>query len=372
MNIAILTQPLMANYGGILQNYAIQQVLKQLGHRPITIEQKYAIKETPLFSIPKRAISKYFLRRKIKIFEEKAINKRELLLRSKLYPFIAKKINRVYFNDWNTINISEYDTIIVGSDQVWRPIYNCEILDKMFLSFIPDNNIKRIAYAASFGSDKWEFTEQQTIISRDLIKRFDAISIREDSGIKLFKDYLGGNATQVLDPTLLLSKEQYCELCADVPKQDNYLCAYMLDICEAEYKELELFANKKGLKLKIFSADEDCTLTVEEWLATFRDAKLIITNSFHGIIFSIIFNKDFYYLYHPTRGIARITSLFRSLNIPQDRIKINVTEIQHTETTLLDWFAINSLLLKQKQDSIQFLINALDINQQIKCLKFQS
>ncbi len=364
MNIAILTQPLMANYGGILQNYALQQVLIQLGHRPITIEQQYVIKETPLFCIPKRAISKYVLRRKINILEEKAINKRELLLRSKLYPFIAKNINRVHFKDWNSINISEFDAIIVGSDQVWRPEYNSGILDKMFLSFIPNNsNIKRISYAASFGSDEWEFSEQQTINSRDFIKHFDAISIREDSGIKLFKDYIGGNATQVLDPTLLLTIEQYCELCATVQKQDDCLCAYMLDINEAEYDELKLLASRKGLKLKIFSADEDCTLTVEQWLATFRDAKLIITNSFHGIVFSIIFNKDFYYLYHPTRGISRITSLFRGLNIPQNRIKNNISEIPHTDTILLDWCEINSLLLNQKQHSIKFLINALGSDQ---------
>ena len=101
----------------------------------------------------------------------------------------------------------EYDAFIVGSDQVWRPSYN-QHLEQAFLNFTENwKNVKRIAYAASFGVDNWEFTKKQTKECKRLVQKFDFVSVREDTAVNLCKEHLGIEATHVLDPTLLLSAD---------------------------------------------------------------------------------------------------------------------------------------------------------------------
>ena len=98
-----------------------------------------------------------------------------------------------------------FDAFVVGSDQVWRPRYNAYI-PNLFLDFTEGMSVKRIAYAASFGTDQWEFSAEQTTISSFLAKKFDIVSVREASGIQLCKQNLGVDAIQVLDPSLLLRR----------------------------------------------------------------------------------------------------------------------------------------------------------------------
>lgn len=113
------------------------------------------------------------------------------------------------------------DAYVVGSDQVWRPAFNLgPRLGNMFLDFAGDD-VKKISYAASFGCKEWEYTEEQERMCGKLAKRFDAISVREASGVDLCKEHFGVDATLVLDPTLLLNKEDYGKVCHDVPKRRN-------------------------------------------------------------------------------------------------------------------------------------------------------
>lgn len=348
MKIGILTLPLWANYGGIIQNYALQQALKRLGHEPVTINFQASEK----------------LGIKIKTFIYRYLYAKTSKSQSSDNPiFFEDKINYIKLKGVITkreIKRFNINGFVVGSDQVWRPLYNWRRLDKMFLSFIPKNNtIKRVAYAASFGSDEWEYTDEQTMTCRELVQRFDAVSVREDSGVTLCKEHFNIDAVHVLDPTLLLNKEHYSQLCADVPFQKKCLCAYILDLSEREREALETIAAARGLELKVFSADSDCTLTIEQWLAIFRDAEMVITNSFHGTVFSIIFNKEFYSVTHPIRGGSRIPSLFRQLGIPQNRIVTDIRQIQTNNSTPLDWNVINARINEHQQYSITFLQNAL-------------
>lgn len=363
MKIAILTQPLGHNYGGILQNYALQQILLKLSYKPITLEKDYRQYITNLqliLELPKRIISKYILRHRKHILSEKRNNEYLTRTRKQLYPFIPKRINHLYIKDYNVINPFDYNAFIIGSDQVWRPIYNWERLDKMFLSFLPkDCTIKRIAYAASFGTDEWEYSDEQTAAYQELAQRFDAISVREDSGVVLCKNHFKVDATHVLDPTLLLDKGHYNKLCIDIPSEKGYIYAYILDQTAEDKIRLEEFAKSKGLKLKICSADSSCTLTMEQWIAMFRDAEMVITNSFHGIIFSIIFNKEFYSLTHTDRGSGRIPSLFRQLGIPQSRIVSDIQNIPDRDSAPLDWDTTKKRINELQQHSIAFLRHAL-------------
>lgn len=214
MKIGILTLPLVDNYGGILQNYALQQTIKSLGHEPITI----------------RSLNKHFLYRYWPLITTKIIIAK-LLGRNSHFPelpFVAKRKHketqrfvhdmikstheRYVYMPKDIVGKHKLDAIVVGSDQVWRPMYN-ELIINMFLSFCTDDKIHRVAYAASFGVDCWEYSKSQTKKCRELIKLFDGISVREASGIALCKKHLGCNAIEVLDPTLLLTCDKYSSIC---------------------------------------------------------------------------------------------------------------------------------------------------------------
>ena len=313
MKIGILTLPLQDNYGGLLQNFAVQKVLQQMGHEAITID--YMKTPTPpLWRYVKSWIKTILLlcigkqRKFIKYTHAGERN----LQNEKFLSLHINKTKTYYTYDTKILKQNKINTLIVGSDQVWRPKYNYRI-ENSFLDFCKNlNNLKRIAYAASFGVDEWEYTAKQTKKCTSLAKKFDAISVREDSGKTLCNKFLGVEATTVLDPTLLLDKDVYCKICKDIPiKNEKFLAAYVLDKNEATYKECESIAQKYNLTLKFFEADSKASLSIPEWLSMFRDASYVVTDSFHGTVFSIIFNKKFKCLYNKSRGSARFETLLK-------------------------------------------------------------
>ena len=312
MRIGIITQPLYANYGGVLQNWALQQVLIKLGHEPITIDYLptrsiksfilSTIKSLILWFIPLRR--RKFLQRKYK---------RKYLFEG----FIARHIMKTevcYQYSMNYIEQYKLEALIVGSDQVWRPMYN-DCLYDMFLQFAENFKGKKIAYAASFGVDNWEFSDEQTKICSSLIKQFDVISVREYSGKSLCKNYLGVDAVNVLDPTLLVSKDEYIKLCVDIPVvKERFLAAYVLDSSDEVDKIIAEEASRRGLIVRRYSADAKAELTVEEWIAIFRDASFVVTDSFHGTVFSILFENPFRCVANRDRGNARFEDLLDKYN----------------------------------------------------------
>ena len=307
MKIAILTMPLLDSYGGILQNYALQLILKKLKINSITLD-------IPFPSVPFWR----FICSTIKTIAYRCVGKKRVFVKRKkntrnssFFDFVHQHIETVFFKNYDNIRVAGFDSIIVGSDQVWRPKYNYRIED-MFLKFAEKLSIKRIAYAASFGVDNWEYTPKQTFECAALAKKFDAISVREESGINLCKQHLGVDATWVLDPTLLLDKEDYCEISKDIPAvKEKILAAYILDKNDTVRTQCESIAAEQGLSLKFFEAGTNATLSVPEWLAMFRDASYVVTDSFHGTVFSIIFGKEFKCLYNKSRGSARFDSLLK-------------------------------------------------------------
>ena len=315
MKIGIITQPLLNNYGGILQNFALQEILRKNGHNPITIDY-----------IPKIPI-RFFFKRIIKMLILCIVGKKcSFSLNRKFWGdrkeifslFLNKYISRTktVFNYRNAKKLDNFDMFIVGSDQIWRPRYIPYVIRDVFLDFCKyDKKLKRVAYAVSFGSNQWEYSSMQTKICSMLAKKFDAISVREESGVKLCKDHFGVDATWVLDPTLLLKKEDYLPICKDVSvNKKKYLAVYVLDESETIKAMYEKEADNRSLVVKKFHADSKSSLSVPEWLAMFRDASYVVTDSFHGTIFSIIFGKDFKCIYNESRGSARFESLLNLYN----------------------------------------------------------
>ena len=164
MRIGILTLPLHTNYGGILQAYALQTVLERMGHDVCLIEKKRQPLRLPLWKAPLsygKRIVKNLTGHPFPIFYEKKMNREEPIVRQNTDKFINKYIKRRIVDDFSDIKETDFDAIVVGSDQIWRPKYFQEI-EHTFLDFTEGWNIKRIAYAASFGTDKWEYTPEQT------------------------------------------------------------------------------------------------------------------------------------------------------------------------------------------------------------------
>ena len=313
MNVGILTLPFVNNYGGILQNYAMQVVLKNCGMNPITLDVESP--KTPVWIFVASWIKSFIfvLFGKKRAFPKTRVNKRSELLND----FIRSSISTTEeLKNLNEDILKKYGitAIVVGSDQVWRPKYTHDV-KTMFLDFVKKTDVKRIAYAASFGVDCCEYTSQQVAACSELAKKFNAISVRESSGVRLCKEFLCVNAIWTLDPTLLLYRDDYERLCCDIPIEKSlFLAAYILEKTDDVVDKIEKIASERGLTIKWFTADKAASLSIPEWISMFRDASYVVTDSFHGTVFSIIFDKEFKCVFNESRGSARFESLLELYN----------------------------------------------------------
>lgn len=344
MKVNILTQPLFCNYGGILQNYALQQTLRRLGHEPLTVNVP-ARKPGPsvVWKDMLKAIRNLF-RRWNGRYQPPFLNPHTFAVKEHelSFPqreFVAKHINKVDEQAPFTSAVCERhpaDAWIVGSDQIWRPWCSPNILNS-FLDFVPDS-VKKIAYAASFGTDKWEISPEMTEKIRQLDLRFNAISVREESGVNLCKSYLGVDAKHVLDPTMLLSAEDYLSLTSeeDYPK-GAYVATYVLDMDKRKANIINAFATLRGLSLyRVGKMNRDSFDSIESWLAGIAHAQYVITDSFHGTVFSLLFDRPVKVLDNPLRGNTRIDSLLAMLKPEKDDLGF-YTMSSEAKRRLADW-----------------------------------
>ncbi len=352
MKIGIVTQPLKLNYGGYLQAWALQEKLRQMGHSPMTIDylpkvrwwKKYIF--TPVGNI---------------LYKSFGIGRfRHSGRREDFEAFVGKNMSltkRVHIYRPSLVKRYGFDAVISGSDQVWRPRYNRKNLENMFLRFADRGGVKRIAYAASFGVDEWEYTPEQTSECSRLAKMFDGISVREASGVDLCRNHLGVEAIEVLDPTLLLTCEDYEKLCSNCPRQEEaYLSAYILDLDEDKSAFIEKVAAERNLKLKVFSADKSASFSIEQWLSMYRDASFVITDSFHGTVFSIIFHKPFVSIGNKGRGLSRFHSLLAKFGL-ENRLVMDVRG--SFVAGEIDWASVDGKLAVLRENAVSFLAGSL-------------
>ena len=370
MKIGIITLPPYANYGGILQAYALCHVLRDMGHEPevIYITKRWYVpwwRKPMLYA--KRAVKKFVLHRQEWVFFEKKAKREWPVITAKTFAFVEKRVPHRIFDEYSSISEKDYDAYVVGSDQVWRPIYYfwSDVADA-FLRFAKDWNVKRIAYAASFGVDNWEYTPEQTKTCARLAKLFDAISVRETSAIDLCHEYFGIEAKHVVDPTLLLEREDYMRLIDDdaTPHKGEIL-NYILDWNDNKRLMLNLLEKTTGKKsFRVNSRFEEWGAPIEEriqpsvesWLQGFRDADLVVTDSFHATVFSIIFNKPFFVIGNKERGITRFKSLLSMFGL-EDRLVCSAEAVDVSAS--IDWNNVNKLKQQLKATAMAFLSSNL-------------
>lgn len=378
MKIGILTQPLYTNYGGLVQCYALQTVLQRMGHETVILQRefnrKYTFKGACLYYV--KHFVKLLMGKQSSWHYSVSKGKRDYIARY-TSKFIKKNIKPRSKPCHTTeqlkheVQLLKLDAIIVGSDQVWRPYYSpCQT--NYFLDFLSeDSSVKRISYAASFGGDDWTFSEELTNQCAVLLKRFNSVSVREQSGIHLCKKHFGVDAVQVLDPTMLLEPMDYKALVSKNKAIIGNLFCYVLDRSVQKKKIIQLIADKTGLKpfesmpilsdstWNLYGEIDKCVYPpVEDWLSSFMEAEMVITDSFHGTVFSIIFNKPFWVIGNEGRGMARFNSLLSMFNL-EDRL-INASSLDKENLlAAIDWGSVNNTRKHYQEESKQFIINAI-------------
>ncbi len=272
-----------ANYGACMTAWAMQELLKSLGYDSLSLYQ-HNFYNMDLF---KKSFSKRF--------GDKFLN----VSQSYSYKELTKLSKNV-------------KGVILGSDQVLRVDFISTQLYKFLLNWV-DANTKKIAISPSFGIDQTEFEKSNKFTPfvknymTKALKSFDYLSCREVSGKDIYKNVFGLEADTIIDPVFLIDKSKYDEIisCSSVNHKNKIVC-YILDDKE-EYDELYKYLSKRE-KTECVSINNK-NYEVEDWLKSIKDCKLLVTDSFHGVCFALIFNKPFVCIRNRFRGNARFDSL---------------------------------------------------------------
>lgn len=371
MKLAIFTLPLHVNYGGILQAYALQSVLQRMGHEVF-------LYDTP-FPPPPLSRKKRLLRRLLRIlllgkeFQSKPrhrMSRKESYRRRHILRFLHDTFRmRVLSSEQDGL-----EAVVVGSDQIWRPLYFPSI-EMAFLSYTEDwTDVRRVAYACSFGADEPEYTDVQVEVCGNLLTRFDAVSIREDRMASIMKDVYRWkcNPVHVLDPTMLLSVDDYRAMYRKASpaisrRVKNTLFCYILDPNDEKDRIREcLLAEQHAtiltqtdLSPRSDSLSDGDYASLESWVHAFDETDLVLTDSFHGCVFSILFHKPFVAIGNKGRGMARFLSLLSMFGL-EDRLILDASGF-HPDLMdrPIDWERIDERLERYRADSFAFLHKCL-------------
>ena len=353
MKIGILTLPLHSNYGGILQNYALQQALQSLGHEAITLNLPFPPDKK---SKSQKSSEQEKLRlAKIQIFMEEYIKRTSCLQ----WPFSFEQIKGLGLNGY-----------IVGSDQVWRPTFSKrKFLKAMFLDFLPDDcDVVRLVYGASFGSVRWSLGRKLVykIVLARYARKFAHISVREEIGAEYCKCYLGQTETPVvLDPVMLLQAKDYSEKLHLTESSARNLMCYILDPTAAKTAFIELISSHLGLKTAVsfgsYDSIEGVMPSPVDWLNGFKNAEFVITDSFHGTVLSILFGKPFIVFANEARGLERFHTLLRPLNLESRLLTLHGEnyELPQGFEYAIDYYHANDVLEELRKKSMDFLASNL-------------
>ena len=346
MNIGTITFHWATNYGAVLQSYALQKYLFKLGYNveiidycPGLIKFKQNIVALKSFNFC------YFKQEK----ELKHFRKRYLHLSDKHYSSHRKLMN----------NHPDYDCIIAGSDQIWNESFTLRGEGKVTLSYFLDFakvNTKRIAYAVSFGfhSPSKPYIEA---VKEEIIK-FSAISVRESDGVSIINSF-GLPSCIVCDPTVLLAKEDYLEIANRSTSSKKSVFAYILRNNQQDAWKVACYVGKKyGLSI----AENRFIGSMEDWLYSIYSSEIVITNSFHGIMLSLIMNKPFIAITICGSGMnSRITTLLNKVGL-SSRVVDNFSEIEieNIINQKIDWVAVNQKISELRLTGVVFLDQELN------------
>lgn len=380
----VVIHPNQNNYGTSLQGFATIKLIELLGHDYEIIRY---IKKRSLFEIARILpmylmsggfynmkrwfIKKFHAKHTAEFAEDNAVRTRTMNAFKEKYF----KPRSHFYEGYADLQKGSrnYDVIFVGSDQVWTP---ASLYSKFYNLLFVDDAVRKFSYASSFGVAR--IPARQHKKTAHYLNRLDAIGVREISGKNIVESLTSKQATVVLDPTLLLSKEKW-ESFVDAPQKYNepYIFCYILGSNDMTRKAVDELKKATGLKVVYlrhvdeYNRDDDTMgdyapfdVSPLDFVNLIRHASYVLTDSFHGSIFSIIFNKQFITFYRYiqdsnsiTNKNSRIDSLFDIFGL-KDRIFRNniVTEINRP----IDFASVNTILERERNKSLAFLKGNLE------------
>lgn len=375
MNISIISiWNSKNNYGQVLQCYALQRLLMERGHNVSHI--RYEVKKNKGFLI--KNMIKWILR--FVVFPKKTICK---------YKELKKKENENLCRDfdgfrkkeliWSHVFYSGYDSIkrnppqadcyITGSDQVWAQLLSNKENEPFYLNF-GSPAIRRYSYAASYAMK--EYPTHLKPLLKDRLSIFQNISVREADGVKICQD-IGLDAVQVLDPTLMLDVDFYRKIQISIHKK-NFAFIYSLNITSSEeyhWNEIQPILEKNTGETIVTTGDGYVPAQelfgksviyyyakVGEWLWLIDHSQIVITASFHGIVFCLLFHTPFVYIPLQTykSGNNRVLSLLKDLNL-ENRVLYDGVDFQQLYSTQIEWDKVDFVLERMRKKSNVFLDN---------------
>lgn len=370
MKISLITLHKIVNYGSVLQAYATQTTFEKLGF------------EVEIVDYFTERMTQHGMSKRIKTKSPKLMRNPLLAAAARIimYPSYKKRFP-VFMNFVNqNLKMTEHtytceedfekypisaDFYCTGSDQTWNSVWN-EKLDKpLYLSYAPDSKPK-FSYAASFGRTKLEDWEKEP--TKQLLSRYENISMRESSGVEVLHS-LGLDGINVLDPTLLLDKNDWQPLISDKYANDNYILVYNINREAGLDEYAQRLAKEKNLKVYFMSYQYHdfykkgrliCCPQVSEFLGLIAHARYVITDSFHCTAFSTNFNKQLM-VYYPHKFSTRLESLV-NITGQQSRV-VRADSPLAVADEKIDFDNINSILDKERSKAVDYIKTALHIRE---------
>lgn len=351
--IGVITLDGNFNYGNRLQNYALSEYLKKMGHEVDNIVLNKNHTEHIQYI---KYIINMILRRQTSIDFYRMTKAKTI----KIKPFTDEYLNNVYLKD---INTKDYTLFIVGSDQVWNP----NIIDKnvnYFLQFASEN--KRMSYSASFGVS--ELPEEQILFYKNMLKGMKKISVRESDGQKIIHDLIDRECPVVLDPTMLLTNEEWLTVCDNVSysvldSKKPYIMIYLLrKYPDSLLEKIRIFAKENNfIVFEVMGDFYDKNKTIcnpIEFIKVIKEAKMVFSDSFHCGVFSIIMHTPFV-LFERSDGNmgSRITTLLKTYGLEKHKYS-NDTNFEFLMKNS-DFKEVDEIMYKERLKSIEYLNSSI-------------
>lgn len=356
-NVGIITLSGNFNYGNRLQNYAMQKTIEKLGCRCVTFWNTIG------HEVSKKQKIKNNIKGKLTFIPRYELEKRRINFEHFTNKYIKNHKYIIHNEDVDQRKVSNIDYFVIGSDQVWN--YTFSDFSKVAFAMF-SNKDKNISYAASFGIS--DIPEDKKDFYKEGLKNVGAISVREDRGAELVKDLTKKNAKVVLDPTLLLSRNDYIKIerkPKKMTKKPYILMSFLGQISSERRKEIKKLAKRK--KLDIIDLSDQSHKNYynsgpREYLYLFHHASIIFTDSFHSCVFSFIFQKPFYVF-------DRIDPWMQSMNSRLDtflgKFKMSDRKIESLKKVRnvmqVDYENAYEILDEERKKSLDFLSTALHV-----------
>lgn len=373
------------NYGSMLQAYATKKILdnNNIDNETINITGNNDFKKGKIKYYLTQIFNFNFIKSKLGMIKMKLDRKivkglnSNIIKRENKYKDFRKQFNlsacSTTYLELSKMASNNYSDIIVGSDQLWLPVN--VVADYYTLNWVPEK-INKISYSTSFGVS--QIPPKYNELYKKFLNRIDHLSVREDSGVKLVKDITGLDAKLVCDPTILLTRKEWDEVATkERIIKDKYILCYFLGSNIEHRKFAARLKEETGYKIvSLNHADEyvkysdifadiiPYDIGPQEWINLVKNAEYVCTDSFHGTVFSLLYNKKFFnFRRYSSKSKAstnsRLDSLLKIVEVSKERILTGSEDVKEALKYKIDFDKVNKNLDELREDSKKWLLNSI-------------